>query len=290
MQRDKDAGSMEFKITEQLGQRFLQVTSARLNECVDYWLRNREFGIHLSRYHGFAEEGLQVIERFPGITALFIQDQYADCSPLYSASRLNCLIAGELLPIDLSRFDRLSVYRGDWHRGLSLSSCRSLTHLALWGFAPRSRDCDEIATLTSLRFLELVRPRIESLWGLDSLCRLQSLAIHLARSLSDLSALSESMNQLSYLELNSCPKVSDYAQLSRLHALKKMIISNCKALPSLEFINELVFLEFFSFVQTDVLDNQLGPLLRHPTLKRVGFTDSKRFSHSMDEVNALLER
>jgi hypothetical protein len=47
-------------------------------------------------------------------------------------------------------------------------------------------------------------------------------------------------------------------------------------------------LDFFSFVDTNVLDGDLSPLLDLPKLRYVGTMDKRNYSHKMAEFNELL--
>jgi len=64
-----------------------------------------------------------------------------------------------------------------------------LRELAVWNYQPKSRNLWELSGLNALEKLMLIRPRIDSLEGLERLSRLTVLEIHYSRTLKDISAL-----------------------------------------------------------------------------------------------------
>jgi len=46
----------------------------------------------------------------------------------------------------------------------------------------------------------------------------------------------------------------------------------------------------FSFVETNVEDGDLSPLLELPTLRYVGTMDRKRYNYRFEELNKILEQ
>lgn len=64
-----------------------------------------------------------------------------------------------------------------------------LQELAIWNYQPGSRDLTELHRLTRLRTLRLIRPRIDTLAGVERLPALETLKISYTRTLTDASAI-----------------------------------------------------------------------------------------------------
>jgi hypothetical protein len=60
-------------------------------------------------------------------------------------------------------------------------------------------------------------------------------------------------------------------------------------MPNLRWTQGLNELDNFSFVETNVEDGNLSPLLELPKLRYVGTMDKKHYSHKFAALNALLE-
>lgn len=65
----------------------------------------------------------------------------------------------------------------------------SLRELCIWNYQPRSRNLSELAALTNLQHLRLIRPRIDTLDGVEDLLSLSQLEVTYSSSLTDITAL-----------------------------------------------------------------------------------------------------
>lgn len=65
----------------------------------------------------------------------------------------------------------------------------ALQEMRLWNYAPQSRDLSEFVNLHALKKLELIRPRIDSLDGIEQMRSLEHVGIYYSRTLKDVSAV-----------------------------------------------------------------------------------------------------
>jgi hypothetical protein len=73
--------------------------------------------------------------------------------------------------------------------------------------------------------------------------------------------------------------------VARMKTLRVLRLNECGEIPSLALLDELPALEEFRFVDTNIADGDLRPVLR---LKRVGFLRKKHYSHTPEEVDAII--
>lgn len=77
--------------------------------------------------------------------------------------------------------------------------------------------------------------------------------------------------------------------LLKLKNLKILCLNECGPIPSLDFLKNFPNLEDFRFVNTNIIDGNLKPILEHPTIKRVGFFNKRHYNIKDDEMDKLLE-
>lgn len=105
--------------------------------------------------------------------------------------------------VDVSRLPLNTLYVQKPGRNVrGFEQIEGLSELAIWGYQPKSRDLIGLAALKSLQNLKLIRPRIESLNGVELLPALRQLQVYHARPLTDTSALERCPNPV---ELHTDP-------------------------------------------------------------------------------------
>jgi hypothetical protein len=60
-------------------------------------------------------------------------------------------------------------------------------------------------------------------------------------------------------------------------------------LESLRFLKKFPNLIDFRFVNTNVLDGDLTPLIEHPTIRSVGFLNKRHYNYSDDQIDLELK-
>ncbi len=91
--------------------------------------------------------------------------------------------------------------------------------------------------------------------------------------------------ELEVLDVEKCRRLRGHDVVRSLNNLRVLRFNDCGEIPNLKFIEEMPKLEEFRFVNTNVLDGNLEPLFR---LKRVGFLPTKHYSHTPQELDAIL--
>lgn len=188
--------------------------------------------------------------------------------------------------IDFSAFPLLEEASIDWNDKINnLDKCRKLKKLTLWKYKPKSKSFNELRGINSLVSLKITQSNIESFNGIETLMNLNSLEGYYLQKLSSLNGVESLKNNLKVLILENCKKLVNYEQiLQQMSVLEKLILSNCGEMQHLDFVKKMPNLKFFSFVDTNVKDGNLNPLVERE-LEYVGFDDKRYYSHKMKQIN-----
>ncbi len=256
----------------------------------------KKVGELLGPYSGLRVSGigdLSFLKEFPLLLYLEIVDQkrvntrHLDCLENLRGLRLESPGAG----IDFACFGELEVFIGDWHADhRNLEKCRELRRLQLWQFNPRSLDLSDLANITRLESLELVQTNIKTLAAVATLEDLRYLEVAYAPKLESLSALAIGGSGIRELSLAKAKKIEAYDPIASIGHLRRLKLSSCAPMQNLKWSAGLAKLDFFSFVETNVVDGDLSPLLSLPKLRYVGTMDKKHYNYKMQRLNEVLNQ
>lgn len=268
----------------------LEVTPGNRDRAIAELKRAGELGV----YSGLSVTGiadLSFLEQFPLLLYLEVSGA-AKVSP----RDLQCLenLRGLSLEtpgggIDFAWFPELEVYVGGWHPAhRNLSRCQELRRLQIRGFNPKTRDLSPLAGITRLEMLQITQTNIESLAGLETLEDLRYLDVAYAPKLEALEPLPSGGEGLRELSFSNAKKIRSYEPLGSLGRLRRLKLTACTPMASLAWTAGMDRLDFFSFVETDVADGDLSPLLKLPMLRYAGTLDRKHYNPRCDALNAIL--
>jgi hypothetical protein len=207
-----------------------------------------------------------------------------DLGPLASLSDLCSLVLPESVPLDLGQFPRLDEFIGVWHPKLDLSKCKTLRHLRVRGYKAKTGELGAIPDLPSLRDLGIVQSALTSLAGVSRFSKLRRLQLGYLTKLESLDGI-QSLASLERLECEKCGKLKDHQIVGALKHLQVVSFFDCGTIPTLAFLKDMPALRDFGLANTPLLDGDLTPLLR---LKNVGFLNKKGYSHTSEELDALM--
>lgn len=192
--------------------------------------------------------------------------------------------------IDFGCFPQLEEFLGDWHAGNSgIGQCRELRELRAWRFKPTSKDLAAFAGCVRLEQLTLIQTTIESLSGIEALEDLRYLDMAYAANVTSLEPLADPAVDLREIAFQNMKKIADYAPLASISKLRRLKLSSCAPMPDLRWTAGMDALDFFSFVETSVKDNDLTPLLNLPRLRYVGTMNKRSYSHTAEAIMDELE-
>ncbi|WP_409292919.1 hypothetical protein [Peribacillus sp. SCS-37] len=162
-----------------------------------------------------------------------------------------------------------------------------LEYLVLWHHKKsKSGNFNDIPD--SLRYLELNWSTIQNFAGVEKLSNLKRLDLHYCTKLQDDSGISKIKNTLEILEINNSRKLvpNDLLELNNLRVLR---LNACGNLENLSFLCHFPKLISFAFVDTNVLDGDLTPLIDHPTIREAGFMNKRHYNYKYETLENLLE-
>jgi hypothetical protein len=243
------------------------------------------------RVSGIAD--LSFLSEFPSLRYLEVVDQQrVPTRDLEGLSNLRGLwLQTPGAGIDFSWFPELEVFVGDWHRdNRHVSRCQELRQLRAWHFKPKSADLQELAHTTRLEWLALTQTNIMSLTGLETLEDLRYLDLAYAPALESLDVFRPGRLQLRELSIEKAKKIASYEPIAALPWLRRLKLSWCAPMPDLKWTKGMDLLDNFSFVETNVEDGDLSPLLELPKLRYVGTMDKKHYNYKFNAINEILSQ
>ena len=265
------------------------IESNRIDECLAYYRDRNLSRISVSPLMGYFLPDMQFLRDHPYVRGVILPTaSQIDVSGLYFLPNLEyLLIADSKQPIDLTRFKKLRELRAEWHPKLRITSDgQELRVLDLSKYKPSSKDLTELAELPALEDLSIVQSPLTSIRGVGRFRKLKRLELSYLTKLKLIAAIGELKNgRLEVLDCQKCKKISDHEAVKSLPSLRVVRFNDCGEIPSISFLDDMPNLEEFRFVNTNVVDGDLRPLLR---LKSIGFFEKKHYSHSPEEVDEII--
>ncbi|WP_368505022.1 hypothetical protein AB3N04_05070 [Alkalihalophilus sp. As8PL] len=163
-----------------------------------------------------------------------------------------------------------------------------LEYLTLWHYKQNKLGSfNEIPN--TLRYLELNWANIRDFMGIEKLTKLKRLELHYCTKLEKDDGLATAAGNLEYLHINQSKKFIPTNELYSLKHLRVLCLNACGSLESLSFLNKFPNLIDFRFVNTNVLDGDLSPIVEHPTIRSAGFLNKKHYNIPAEKMATLLE-
>ena len=269
----------------------ISIESDRIEECMSYYKSQGLTRVSVSPLMGYSRLNLEFLKDYPFIRGVSLPDASGiDINGLgfLEDSLEYLLVANNRQALDLGRFGKLKELRADWHSRLGITSaCRQLRILDLSKYKPSTKDLNELASLPKLEDLSIVQSPLTSINGIGRFYLLRRLELSYLTKLESVAGIKElSGSELEILECEKCKKIGDHASVRSVPSLRVVRFNDCGEMPSLGFLNGMPHIEDFRFVNTNVIDGDLRPLLR---LKSTGFFKKKHYSHSPEEVDTIIE-
>lgn len=142
--------------------------------------------------------------------------------------------------------------------------------------------------MTRLEQLAVTQSDITSLSGVESLEDLRYLDVAYVPKLHSLAALSKCSVGIRELDITNARNVRSYKPIASLEKLRRLRLSYSASMKNLNWTAGMSDLDFFSFVDTNVENGDLSPLLKLPKLRYVGSMNKRHYSHNCDDLNEIL--
>jgi hypothetical protein len=148
---------------------------------------------------------------------------------------------------------------------------------------------DALPKSSKLLYLEMNLANFKDLSGIDRFEKLKRLELHYCTKLVTDFNISALKDTLEFLHINQSKKYTPTAELFQLKNLKVLCLNACGSVDNLKFLNFFPKLIDFRFVDTNVLDGDLTPILEHPTIRTVGFLNKRHYNYSEKQMKSELE-
>ncbi len=159
----------------------------------------------------------------------------------------------------------------------------------LWHLKEKLNSFGALSESDKLLYLELNWANIKDFSGIEKFRNLKRLELHYCVKLENDQRLSEVRDSLEFLHINSSKKFKFSNELLELKKLKVLRLNNCGSIESLAFLSDLPNLIDFRFVNTNVLDGDLKPILEHPTIRTVGFLNKRHYNFKDERLKLELK-
>ena len=169
------------------------------------------------------------------------------------------------------------------------SEFSSVEYAILWHLKHKETPFDQLPSSDKLFYLELNWANIKYFQGIDKFRNLKRLELHYCTKLENDLGLSKLSATLQYLHINQAKKFKFADELLSLKALRVLCLNACGPIDDLSFLKHFPNLIDFRFVDTNVLDGNLSPIIEHPTIRTVGFLNKRHYNLKDNQVDLQLD-
>lgn len=262
----------------------LAIESDRIEECMKYAVDNGISRVFMHSYDGYKLDNVNFLKEYDFITEISITDDQIEISGVHYLANLKYLsLSNGKQPVDLSKFKHLKEASIDWNnKVIGLDSLNHIKRLSIRKFKPQSKDFTVLARCNDVEYLHITESNIESFKGIENLQLLNHFEGHYLTKLESLEGLEKLSTHLKIIVLDYCRKLANYESVfAKLKHLKKLILGDCGPMESLKFIKAMKELKFLSFVNTNVVDGNISPVLN---LEYVVFDNKRHYTHKKEDV------
>lgn len=241
--------------------------------------------LELNHAKGWGGRDLEFLRKLSHLRSLAVLDfRIPSVEPVHALHELRSLkiLTYCKTPIRFEAFEQLEDCSMHWRsRCESLFEMRTLRSLFVYGYPKKSFE--PFSRLGSLESLDLIGGPFRTLDGIGRLSRLTRLRLGRLTKLESLEGMEELVG-LEDLSIVACRKFRSITPLASLRALRVLAIADGGEIESVRPLESLSELEQFVFYgTTNVLDGDLGVLLRLTKLRRTAFMNRRHYSLKREE-------
>lgn len=160
----------------------------------------------------------------------------------------------------------------------------------IWHLKEKLNAFDTLPKNENLSYLELNWANIKNFEGIEKFKNLKRLELHYCVKLENDLGLSKLKDSLEFLHINTSKKFKFTEELLQLKKLRVLCLNTCEAIDNLDFIKNFPNLIDFRFVNTNILDGNLKPIIEHPSIRTTGFLNKKHYNFKDEELELELEK
>lgn len=178
-------------------------------------------------------------------------------------------------------------YTSDEEIMLGDYSCEALR---VWHFNPRSKCFSDLPAAPNLKYLEVNFSNCTNLIGLEKYPHLERLDLNYCTKLESLDGIENLSKGIFCLWIDHSQKLSNHSDVVALPNLRTLAMHSCGTIRSIEFLDDMKKLTMFAFLNTNIADGDMTPLIRHtPKFEFVSFSNKHHFSHKLKEMYKILD-
>jgi hypothetical protein len=159
----------------------------------------------------------------------------------------------------------------------------------IWHLKEKLNSFENLVENEKLRYLELNWANIKSFDGIEKFKNLKRLELHYCVKLETDFGIGRIQDNIEFLHINMSKKFKFTDELLQLKKLKVLCLNSCGAIDNVDFLKDLPNLIDFRFVDTNILDGNLKPILEHPSIRTVGFLNKKHYNYKGEKLKLELE-
>jgi hypothetical protein len=265
----------------------VQIHGDRIDEYVEFINKNNYKSVYINNLR-YTHTNIDFLTKCPQIEELSIGSPYiTELTALYELENVKHLSLDELnIPLnlkELNSFQKLESLFFEWNKNIQgYDSVPKLKELGIWKYKPKSKNLDELTSLTKLEELTITQGSINSLKGCGLFPNLRKLELNYLRNLEYIDEIEKNASTLKSIAFDTCSKIKNHDYVSCLKELESLIFSKCGNIENLQFLKLLPKLKHFSFVDSTILDGDLTPCIG---IEYVGFLDKKHYNRKFKELN-----
>ena len=190
------------------------------------------------------------------------------------------------------QLDQSKIFHEDFKERKNLSENKIFEdseYAILWHLKENKNSFDNMSESDKLLYLELNWANIKGFTGIQKYKTLKRLELHYCTKLENDKGISLIADSLEFLHINQSKKFKFTDELLQLKKLRVLCLNACAPIDNLDFLNNFPNLIDFRFVNTNILDGDLKPILDHPTIMSVGFLNKRHYNLKDNKIKLELK-
>ncbi|MFC1224119.1 hypothetical protein ACFE6N_09940 [Pedobacter sp. BG31] len=175
------------------------------------------------------------------------------------------------------------------HTWIADNNLSNSEYAIIWHLKEKLSSFGNLTESDKLLYLELNLANIKNFIGIEKFSNLKRLELHYCTKLASDTGLMALKDSLEFLHINRSKKFVPTEELLSLKKIKVLCLNECGDIDNLNFLSNFPELIDFRFVNTNILDGNLQPILDHPTIRSAGFLNKRHYNYKNEEIDSLLE-
>jgi hypothetical protein len=159
----------------------------------------------------------------------------------------------------------------------------------IWHLKSKELSFDNLPESDKLLYLELNWANLKDFRGINKFKNLKRLELHFCTKLENAIGIKPLKDTLEFLHVDHSKKFVQIDELLQLKNLKVLRLNSCGPISDLGFLKHFPKLIDFRFVDTNIVNGDLSPVLEHPTIKTVGFSNKRHYNYTSKQVKSALD-